>query len=97
MNRELPDVQAGLYEPDIKLLTSASSPKKLVSSIKTSTFAFLTMPKPLTVWITRNWKILKEMGIPDQLTCLMRNLWGQEAKVRTGHGMTGWFKIGKEA
>ena len=47
--------------------------------------ALLTMPKPLTVWITRNWKIVKEMGIPDHLTCLLRNLYGgQEATVRTG-------------
>ena len=54
------------------------------------------MPKPLTVWITTNWKILKEMGIPDYLTYLMRNLYaGQEATVRTGHGTTDWFQIGK--
>ena len=54
------------------------------------------MPKPLTVWITKNWKILKEMGIPDHLTCLLRNLYaGQEAIVRTGHGTTDWFQIGK--
>ena len=54
------------------------------------------MPKPLTVWITKNWKILKEMGIPDHLTCLLRNLYaGQEATVRIGHGTTDWFQIGK--
>ena len=54
------------------------------------------MPKSLTVWITINWKILKEMGIPDHLTCLLRNLYaGQEATVRTGHGTTDWFQIGK--
>ena len=54
------------------------------------------MPKPLTVWITINWKILKEMGILDHLTCLLRNLYGgQEATVRTGHGATDWFQIGK--
>ena len=54
------------------------------------------MPKPLTVWITINWKILKEMGIPDDLTCLLRNLYaGQEATVRTGHGTTDWFQIEK--
>ena len=52
------------------------------------------MPKPLTVWITTNWKILQEMGIPDHLTCLLRNLYaGQEATVRTGHGTTDWFQI----
>ena len=54
------------------------------------------MPKPLTMWITINWKILKEMGIPNHLTCLLRNVYaGQEATVRTGHGTTDWFQIGK--
>ena len=54
------------------------------------------MPKPLTVWITTNWKILKEMGIPDHLTCLLRNLYaGQEVTVRTGHETTDWFQIRK--
>ena len=54
------------------------------------------MPKSFTVWVTRNWKILQEMGIPDHLTCLLRNLnAGQEATVRTGHGTTDWFQIGK--
>ena len=54
------------------------------------------MPKPLTVWISINWKILKEMEIPELLTCLLRNLYaGQEATVRTGHGTTDWFQIGK--
>ena len=53
------------------------------------------MPKPLTVWIPTNWKILKEMEIPDHLTCLVRNLCeGQEATVRTGHGTTDWFQKG---
>ena len=54
------------------------------------------MQKPLTMWITTNWKILKEMGIPDHLTCLLRNLYAaQEATVRTGHGTIDWFQIGK--
>ena len=54
------------------------------------------MSKPLTVWITKNWKILKEMGIPEHLTFPLRNLYaGQEATVRTGHGTTDWFQIGK--
>ena len=54
------------------------------------------MPKPLTVDHSELWKILKEMGIPDHLTCLLRNLYaGQEATVRTGHGTTDWFQIGK--
>ena len=85
-------------EPEIKLPTSAGPSKKQESSRKTSTSALLTMPKPLTVWITINCgKILKEMGIPDHLTCLLRNLCaGQEAAVRTGHGTTDWFQIGKQ-
>ena len=58
--------------------------------------ASLTMLKPLTVLITKNWNILKEMGKPDHLTCLLRNLYaGQEATVRTGRGTTDWFKIEK--
>ena len=85
-------------EPEIKLPTSAGSSKKQESSRKTSISALLTMPKPLTVWITINWKILKEMGIPDHLTYLLRNLYaGEEATVRTGHGTTDWFQIGKGA
>ena len=76
--------------------TSAGLSKKQESSRKASISALLTMPKPLTVWITINWKILKEVGIPDYLTCLLRNLHaGQEATVRTGHGTTDWFQIGK--
>src|SRR5574340_1074774 len=83
-------------EPEIKLPTSIGSWKKQESSRKTSISALLTMPKPLTVWITINWKILQEMGIPDHLTCLLRNLYaGQEATVRTEHGTTDWFQIGK--
>ena len=75
--------------------TSVGSSKKQESSRKTS--ALLTMPKPLTVWITKNWKILKEMGIPDHLTCLLRNLYaGQEGTVRTGHGTMTGSKLRKE-
>ena len=63
---------------------------------KTFTSALFTTLQPLTLWITTNWKILKEMGIPDQLTCLLRNLYAdQEATVRTGHGTMDWFQIGK--
>ena len=81
-------------EPEIKLPTSAGLSKKQESSRKTSISALLTIPKPLTVRITINWKILREMGIPDHLTCLLRNLYqGQEATVRTGK--TDWFQIGK--
>ena len=83
-------------EPEIKLPTSAVSWKKQESSRKIFTFALLTMPKPLTVWITTNWKILQEMGIPDHLTCFLRNLRaGQESTVRTRYGTTDWFQIEK--
>ena len=84
-------------EPEIKLPTSVGSSTKQESSRKTSTTALLTTPKPLTVWITTDWKILKKMGIPDCLTCFLRNLYvGQEATVITGHGTTDWFQVGKE-
>ena len=83
-------------EPEIKLPTFVGSLKKQDKSRKTSISDLLPMPKPLTMWITTNWKILKEMGIPDHLTCLLRNLYaGQEATVRTGRGTTDWFQIGK--
>ena len=79
-------------EQETKLPTFAGSSKKQESSRKTSTSALITMPKPLTVWITRNCGKFLDMGIPDHLTCLLRNLYaGQEATVRTGHGTTDWF------
>ena len=85
-------------EPEIKLPTSTGSWKKQESSRKTSISALLTVPKPLTVDHNTLWKILQEMGIPDHLTCLLRNLYaGQEATVRTGHGTTDWFQTGKGA
>ena len=60
-------------------------------------FCFIDYTKPLTVWLTANWKILQEMGIPVHLTCLLRNLYaGQEATVKTEHGITNWFQIGEE-
>ena len=83
-------------EPEIKLPISAGSSKKQETSRKTSISALLTMPKPLTV-VDHNklWKILKEMGIPDHLICLLINLYAsQEATARTGHG-TDWFQIGE--
>ena len=68
-------------------MIQSESLKNQESARKMSTFALLTTPKPLTMWITTNWKILKEMGILDHQTCLLRNLFaGQEATVRTGHG-----------
>ena len=76
-------------ESEIKLPISAGSQKKQENSRKTSTSSSLTTLKPLPVWITTNWKILKEMGIPDHLTCLLRNLYaGHESTVRTGHRTT---------
>ena len=87
VNHELPDVQAGFRKARDQ---SAKHPLKHQKNKrvpeKTSSSALLTMPKPLTVWITTKWKVLKEMGIPDYLTCLLRNLHAnQEAIVRTGH------------
>ena len=83
-------------EPEIKLPTSVGSYKKQENFRKTSTSALLTMPKPLTVWITTNWKILKEMRIADHLTCLLRHLYaGREATVRTRHASVDWFQIWK--
>ena len=83
-------------EPEIKLPTSIGSSKKKQSSRKISLSALLTMPKHLIVWIRTNWKILKEMGIPDHLTCLLRNLYaGQEATELDIEQQTG-SKSGKE-
>ena len=96
MNHELPDVPVELRKgrgTRDQMSTSIGTSKKQQSSSKTST-SFLTMPKPLTVWITTNWKILKEMRIPDHLICLLRNLYaGQEAIVRTGHGTIDWSGV----
>ena len=78
------------------LPTSIGSSKKQESSRKTSTSALSTMTKPLIVLVTSSWKIFQEMGIPDHLTCLQRNLYaGQKAPVRTEHGTTDWFQIRK--
>ena len=83
-------------EPEIILSTPVGSLKKQESSRKTSTSALLTMPKPLTLDHNKLWKILKEMGIPDHLNSLLRNLYaGQVATVKTRHGTTDWFQIGK--
>ena len=69
------------------------SPQSIKQNLLYIKFCFID--QPLTLWITTNWKILKEMGIPDHLTCLLRNLYAsQEATVRTKHG-TDWFQIGK--
>ena len=99
VNRELPDVQAGFIEkaeePEIKLPTSVGLSKKLEFQ-KNIYFCFIDYAKAFgCVDHNKLWKILKEMGIPDHLTRLLRNLYAdQEATVRTGHG-TDWFQIGK--
>ena len=82
MNCELPDVQAGFIE-------------KAREFQKNIYFCFTDYAKDC-VDHNKLWKILQEMGLPDHLTCLLRNLYaGQEATVRTGHGTTDWFQIGK--
>ena len=83
--------------PEIKLPTSIGSSEKHESSRKAFTFALLTMPKAFDcVDHNRLWKILQEMGIPDHLTCLLRNLYaGQEGTARIGHETMDWFQIGK--
>ena len=99
MNHELPDVKAGFRKaekPEIKLPTSTGSLKKQESSRETSTSAFDYAKAFDCADHNKLWKILKDIGISDHLTCLLRNLYaGQEATVRTGHGTTDWFQIGK--
>ena len=99
VNRELPDVQAGFRKGRGTRDQSANICwiiEKEESSRKTSISALLTMLKPLTVWITTNFGKFWKMEIPGHLICLLRNLYvGQEATVRTGHGTTEWFQIGK--
>ena len=99
VNCELPDVQAGFRKgrgTRDQIANIHWIIEKAREFQQTPISVLLTMPKPLTVWITINWKILKEMGILDHLTCLLRNLYaGQEARVRTEHGKTDWFQIGK--
>ena len=100
MNHELPDDQAG-FRKDRGTRDQIANIHWIIEKArefqkKTCTSASLTMLKTFTMWITTNWKILQEMGIPDHLTCLLRDLYaGQEATVRTTHGKTDWFKIGK--
>ena len=100
VNRELPDVQAGFRkgrEARNQIANIHWIIEKARKRQKNIYFASLTMLKPLTVWITTNWKILQEMGIPDHLTCLLRNLYAdQEATVRTGSETMDWFQFGKE-
>ena len=100
VNHEIPDVQAGFIKGkgtrDQIVKFGDHKKKKQERSRKIHTYALLTMSEPLTVWITTNWKILKEMGILDHLTWLLRNLYaGQEVAVRMGHGKADWFQTGK--
>ena len=99
MNRELLDVQAGFRkdrETRDQIANICWIIEKAREFKKTSTSASLTMLKPLIMWIRTNYGKFLEMGMPDQLTCLLRNLYpGQEATVRTGHGTKDWFQIGK--
>ena len=100
VNRELPDIQDGDLERWRNQRSNCQHPldhpKSRENSRKTSTSALLTLPNPLTVWITTNGKILQEIGISDHLTCLLRILYaGQEATVRTGHGTIDWSQIRK--
>ena len=93
---KLPDVRVGFRKGRETRDQTANIHWIIEKERKTSTSASMTTLKPLTVWITINCKILKEVGIPDHLTWLLRNLSaGQEATVRTGHGTMDWFKIGK--
>ena len=95
LNWKLSDVQAGFRKDRgarDQIANSAGSKRKQGDSRKTS--ASLTMLKPLTVWITTNWKILKQMGVPDHFTCLLRNLYaGQKATFRTEHWTMNWLQI----
>ena len=101
MNREFPKVQAvfrkgrGIRDQISNIRWIIKKSRELHSR-KTSTSASLTTPKPLTVWITTDCGKFLEMGIPDHLTCLLRNVYaGQEATVITRQGTIDWFKIGK--
>ena len=99
VNHELPDIQAGFRKgrgTRDQIANIRWTMEKAREFQKNIYFSLQCMPKPCTVWITINWKILKEMGIPDHLTCLLRNLYaGQKETVRTGHGTTDCFQIGK--
>ena len=78
-------------EPDFQIANIRWNIEKAREFQENIYFCFIDYPKALTVWIPTNWKILKEMGVPDHLTCFLGNLYaGQEATVRTGHGTTDW-------
>ena len=95
MNHELPDVQAG-FRKGRGTRDQIANIHWIIETArefqKNICFCFIDYAKPLTVWITINWKILKELGLRVHLTCLLRNLYaGQEATIRIGHGTTDWF------
>ena len=98
VNRELTDVQAGFRKgkgtrDQIENIRWIMEKERVFQK----NIYLLTMPKSLTVWITTNWKILKEMEIPDHLTCLLKNLSsGKEATVRTRHAQQTGSKLEKE-
>ena len=100
MNRELPDVQDGFRKGRGTRNQTANIcwiMEKAREFQKNIDFCFIDYAKA-SDWVDHNklWKILKEMGIPDHLTCLLKNLYaGHEATVRTGQGTTDWFQIGK--
>ena len=99
MNYELPDVQVGFRKgrgTRDQIANICWIIKKEKESQKNICSCFIDYAKAFCVEPNKLWKILKEMGIPDHLTCLLRNLYaGQESTVRTGHGTTDWFQIGK--
>ena len=99
MNQELPDVQIGFRKGRgirDQIASICWIIEKARELKKKSTSASLTMLKPLTVYHSKWWKILKEMGIPNHLTCLLRKLFAeQKATVRARHGTMDWFKIGR--
>ena len=100
MNHELPDVQASFRkgrETRDQIANTRWIMEKAREFQKSIYFCLIDYAKAFD-YVDHNklWKILKEMGVPDHLTCLLRNLYaGQEATVRTGHGTTDWFQIGK--
>ena len=100
MNHELPDVQCGFRKGKgtrDQIANICWIIEKATEFQKNIYFCFIDYTKAFDcVDHNKLWKVLKEMGIPDHLTCLLRNLYaGQEATVRTGHGTTDWFQIGK--
>ena len=100
MNRELPDVQAGFSKgrgTRDQIVNIRWIMEKAREFQKNISFCFIDYAKAFDcVDHNKLWKILKEIEIPDHLTCLLRNLYaGQEATVRTGHGTTDWFQIGE--